>query len=117
MRMADFSSQQRMRSCLAVPGSDDRKLAKALSSGADQVVVDLEDAVPVSGKDAAREQVSGWLAGADRVTGLVAVRVNAARTPWCHRDIAACVRTWPPRSDVDRTRHRSRGFPPSTPCS
>ena len=45
------------RSFLFAPGSDERKLRKALASGADVVVVDLEDAVSVEQKDAAREVV------------------------------------------------------------
>ena len=50
------------RSCLSVPGGDERKLAKVAGCGADEVVLDLEDAVPVVGKDAARETVAAFLA-------------------------------------------------------
>lgn len=51
------------RSYLYVPGDAPEKLAKAVSRGADALIVDLEDAVPVAGKSAAREAVCGWLAG------------------------------------------------------
>jgi len=77
----------RRRSCLAVPGSSERKLAKAAGLGADEIVIDLEDAVATAAKDEAREAVvqalSAWEGPA------VAVRVNAPRSPWCHLDIAA----------------------------
>ena len=75
------------RSCLSVPGSSERMLAKAQGLPADEIVVDLEDAVAAGDKDAARERVVAALAS---WTGrAVSVRVNAPRSPWCHRDIAA----------------------------
>lgn len=75
------------RSALCVPAGDDRKLAKALESGADEVVVDLEDAVAYDDKDRARAQFAAfvWPDGGPHV----AVRVNAVGTPWCHRDLEA----------------------------
>lgn len=51
-----------MRSYLYVPGDNPAKLAKALTVGADALIVDLEDAVPPSGKDAARAAVAAFLA-------------------------------------------------------
>ncbi|MGW6458961.1 HpcH/HpaI aldolase/citrate lyase family protein [Streptomyces sp. NPDC055078] len=82
----------RPRSCLSVPGGDERKILKAWESAADEIVIDLEDAVPVPGKAAARETVRAVL---DRMGprpngGRVAVRVNAPRTPWCHLDLLVC---------------------------
>ena len=50
-----------LRSLLFTPGSDERKLAKALASAADAVVCDLEDAVAPDGKEAARELVARLL--------------------------------------------------------
>ena len=49
------------RSALYVPGDAADKLAKALDRGADEVIVDLEDAVAPAAKDAARNQVRVWL--------------------------------------------------------
>ena len=43
-----------MRSALFVPGDDEKKLAKALGSGADALIVDLEDSVAPSAKQRAR---------------------------------------------------------------
>lgn len=50
-----------LRSLLFVPGHRADRFAKALSVGADAVVVDLEDAVPPSAKDEARSAVAAWL--------------------------------------------------------
>jgi citrate lyase subunit beta/citryl-CoA lyase len=52
-----------LRSYLYVPGNAADKLAKAAGRGADALIVDLEDAVPVAYKDAAREAVVEWLRG------------------------------------------------------
>ena len=51
------------RSHLYVPGDRPDVLAKALGRGADALIVDLEDAVAVSAKDAARAAVAEWLGG------------------------------------------------------
>lgn len=77
------------RSALCVPAGDDRKLMKALASGADEVVVDLEDAVAYDDKARAREQLTRFEWPADRPR--VVVRVNAVGTPWCHRDLETVV--------------------------
>jgi citrate lyase subunit beta/citryl-CoA lyase len=50
-----------MRSLLFVPGDDEKKLAKALSSGADALIVDLEDSVALPAKSAARATAAAFL--------------------------------------------------------
>ena len=75
------------RSCLSVPGSSERKLAKAAELAADEVVIDLEDAVAVAAKDEARAATMAALS--DWTGPGVAVRVNGPGTPWCHLDLAA----------------------------
>ncbi len=77
------------RSCLSVPGSSAAMLAKAPLRGADEVVVDLEDAVATSAKDEARDTVVAALREPQWEGVRVSVRVNAPRTPWCHSDIVA----------------------------
>ena len=77
------------RSCLSVPGSSASMLAKAPQRGADEVIIDLEDAVAVSAKDEARETVVAALQEPQYDGVRTAVRVNAARTPWCHLDVIA----------------------------
>jgi citrate lyase subunit beta / citryl-CoA lyase len=73
------------RSCLSVPGSSERMLAKAPSLGADELVLDLEDAVAPAAKDEARARVVRLLGEGLRAS----VRVNAPGTPWCHEDLIA----------------------------
>lgn len=80
------------RSCLAVPGSSQKMLAKAATLAADEVFIDLEDAVtPLEKNDATRQQVVDALLGLEWRAGTRAVRVNDASTRWCFRDIAYVV--------------------------
>ncbi len=76
------------RSFLFVPGNRPERFLKALQSGADAVIIDLEDAVPASAKAEARATVAGWLS-AERP---VYVRVNAEGTPWHDEDVRAVAR-------------------------
>jgi len=64
-------------------------LAKAATIAADEIVLDLEDAVAVAAKDEARDAAVTALRGSRWSCGSVAVRVNAPGTPWCHLDLAA----------------------------
>ena len=64
------------RSHLYVPGDVTAKLAKALTRGADALIVDLEDAVPPAGKGEARDMVSAWLRNVDPGQVELWVRVN-----------------------------------------
>ncbi|HEY1537933.1 MAG TPA: CoA ester lyase [Solirubrobacteraceae bacterium] len=77
------------RSCMSVPGSSAKMLAKAPTRGADEIVIDLEDAVAISAKDDARTTVIAALREPQWAGVHCAVRVNAPRTPWCHADIVA----------------------------
>lgn len=79
----------RLRSPLFAPGDSPRKIAKALASEADAVILDLEDAVAPAGKDAARAEVAALLPGLTR-PGVI-VRVNADASPWHLADLAAVV--------------------------
>ena len=67
---------RRRRSCLTVPGDDERKLAKAAALAPDEVILDLEDAVAADRKDEARAIVERALRDLDWQAGTVAVRVN-----------------------------------------
>lgn len=75
------------RSWLFVPGSSARMMEKALTSGADALILDLEDAVAPDAKAAARDTVSAFLDGARSVPCYV--RVNALSTGLTKQDIAA----------------------------
>jgi citrate lyase subunit beta / citryl-CoA lyase len=78
----------RRRACLVVPAAPAAKLAKGATLAADEVVIDLEDAVVPAVKDEARGAVADALAG-EWVAESVAVRVNAIGSPWCHLDLAS----------------------------
>lgn len=71
------------RSYLFVPGDRNERFQKAWTSPADQVILDLEDAVALTDKVRAREAIGQWLS-AERP---VVVRVNAADTEWFAADI------------------------------
>ena len=74
------------RSFLFVPGDRADRFDKAAASGADIVVLDLEDAVPVERKDSARDLVKQWL---DR-GGKALIRLNGADTRWFGDDSKLC---------------------------
>ena len=84
-----------LRTALFAPGSKDRVMAKALESGADAVIFDLEDSVPVAAKAEARGLVTKAIEGvaAGKRSGpAVFVRVNAAATGMLGDDLLAVVR-------------------------
>ncbi len=76
------------RSYLFVPGTRPDRFEKALRSGADAVILDLEDAVSVAEKDEAREAISAWLSPEHPAY----VRVNGASTEWFRDDLGAIAR-------------------------
>lgn len=83
--MAVLDSQAVLpRSYLFVPGSRPERFAKALNSGADAVIIDLEDAVSESEKNSARLGLYDWMNEKTKVF----VRINARGTPWYEDDIA-----------------------------
>ena len=78
------------RSFLFAPGNHARRVEKALTLGADAVILDLEDSVAVAEKPAARAPVAEALARPRACRGYV--RVNAASTSWCYGDLVATLR-------------------------
>lgn len=79
-----------MRSLLFVPGHDERKLNKGLDSGADALIVDLEDAVPLAHKAQARSTSADFVR-AHTLRMPLLVRVNALETGMLLADLAAVV--------------------------
>jgi citrate lyase subunit beta/citryl-CoA lyase len=63
--LAEQASTPLARSALYIPGDRPDMLAKALGRGADEIIVDLEDAVADDAKDAARAGVADWLGSTD----------------------------------------------------
>ena len=79
------------RSCLAVPGSNPKMMARAADSEADQIFLDLEDAVAPNAKEGAREMIVEALNTNDYGDKIRVVRVNDATTPFMYADIIALV--------------------------
>ncbi|GAA3722854.1 HpcH/HpaI aldolase/citrate lyase family protein [Gordonia hankookensis] len=79
----------RRRAVLVAPASDDRKARKALASDADEVILDLEDAVTPQNKNSARDAAAALVAefGGARP---VSIRINAFGTDWVEPDLSAC---------------------------
>lgn len=102
-----------MRSLLFVPADSPKKLAKALGSGADALIVDLEDSVAPAARPAARANAVAFLreqAGRDGVPRLV-VRINPLSSDDWRADLAAVMPAAPasimlpkPASGADVTR-------------
>jgi citrate lyase subunit beta / citryl-CoA lyase len=80
------------RSCLTVPATSEKMIAKVAGLGADMVLVDLEDAVaPAEKTDETRSRVVAALRVPEWAAPTRAVRVNAPSTRWCFRDVVAIV--------------------------
>jgi citrate lyase subunit beta/citryl-CoA lyase len=80
-----------MRSLLFVPADSPRKLEKALRSGADALILDLEDSIAASAKQAGRDSAAAFLAahaGTGQGPKLI-VRVNALDTDMTDADLDA----------------------------
>jgi citrate lyase subunit beta/citryl-CoA lyase len=77
----------KMRSLLFVPGDRPDRFAKAAASGADAIIIDLEDSVAFDRKMAAREATAEYLSG-DRPVP-VFIRVNPQDSNLTHDDLAS----------------------------
>lgn len=77
------------RSFLFVPGHRPERFAKALNSGADAVIIDLEDAVPLDAKQLARTAItSAWKELKTEQRERLLVRISPASAPWYAEDLA-----------------------------
>jgi citrate lyase subunit beta / citryl-CoA lyase len=86
-----------MRSLLFTPADSPKKLDKAMASGADAVIVDLEDSISREGKARARESAAAFLKGAVAATARpqILVRVNGLQTGLTDADLDAIVAAKP----------------------
>lgn len=75
--------QRTPRSFLFVPADRPDRFDKASGSGADEIIVDLEDAVPLEKKEAARESIASWSGRHGAV-----LRINPWQTRWFDGDLA-----------------------------
>ena len=80
-----------MRSWLFVPADSERKLGKSLASGADALILDLEDSVQPAAKAEARALAADFLRSIDRSAPgpQIYVRVNALDTGLTEQDLQA----------------------------
>jgi citrate lyase subunit beta/citryl-CoA lyase len=79
------------RSCLSVPGSSERFLAKAPEVPADMTFLDLEDSVAPLEKQAARAKVATAIRELTWDDRVLCVRVNAWDTRWTYGDVIEVV--------------------------
>jgi citrate lyase subunit beta/citryl-CoA lyase len=75
------------RSLLFVPGDRPDRMAKAAATGADALILDLEDSVTPDAKPRARAAIAAFLAEPRRQT--LFVRINPLESPWTEEDLAA----------------------------
>ena len=92
-----------MRSFLFVPADSEKKLSKAASCGADALILDLEDSVALSAKDAARSAAAAYLKTADRSGPKLVLRINALDTPFWEKDLEAVIPAKPDMIVVPKT--------------
>src|SRR3954469_2758725 len=89
--MSERSRVLPRRSCLSVPGSSEKMLAKGPTIPADMTFLDLEDAVSPLEKEAARPKVVDAIKNQDWGDRVLCVRVNAWDTEWTAFDIIEVV--------------------------
>ena len=78
------------RRCLMfVPGSRPERYAKAIATGADQVCIDLEDAVAPGDKESARASLFAFLADKPEGRSEIGLRINPLSTSLGQADLAA----------------------------
>ena len=82
--MADFTLR---RSLLYVPGNMPSMLQNIHIFNCDAVIIDLEDAVPMSEKDAARHLVKHFLMNYTERNKEILVRINPLDTRWGYEDL------------------------------
>jgi citrate lyase subunit beta / citryl-CoA lyase len=86
-----------MRSLLFIPADSEKKLAKGFASGADCLILDLEDSVAPEAKQKAREQAFAFLADAvpESPRPRLYVRVNGLTSSLTEADLGAIMRAPP----------------------
>ena len=86
-----------MRSLLFIPADDEKKLGKGVGSGADALILDLEDSVSAPRKAAARAVAAQYIAATRPLERrpLLYVRINALDTPYWEQDLAGVIGSRP----------------------
>jgi len=83
----------RLRSLLFVPGDRPERFDKAAASGADAVILDLEDSVSADNKPLARQFVPDWIARNREI--LTFVRINPLSSEFVDEDLACTLEAQP----------------------
>ncbi|ETD69735.1 hypothetical protein V757_08635 [Pelistega indica] len=77
-----------IRTALFVPATRTDRILKAKNSGADAVIVDLEDAVAIEAKASARQALQQFIQ--ENPQQAIWVRINSVQTEWFEEDLAFC---------------------------
>lgn len=80
-----------LRSLLFIPGNNPAMLQNADIHGADGIILDLEDAVAIDQKDAARLLVRNAILTLNYATPSLIIRVNPLETDFCRKDLETAV--------------------------
>ncbi len=86
-----IKSKKRRRTMLYIPGNNPAMLQQGGVYGADSLLLDLEDAVAINQKDAARILVRNLIRHIDFYDAEVCVRINHLSTPFGMADLEAIV--------------------------
>jgi citrate lyase subunit beta/citryl-CoA lyase len=92
--MTTIPAAPRLRSLLFVPGDRPDRMEKALASGADALILDLEDSVALDRKGEARAAIAAFLSGQGRTIALF-VRVNPLESGLIDADLDAVLQAAP----------------------
>jgi len=84
-----------MRSLLFVPADSERKLSRAAETGADALILDLEDAVAPGRKAAARAMARAYLSAGGAAGPALYVRINGFDTGLALDDLVGILPGWP----------------------
>lgn len=99
----------RLRALLFVPGDRPERFAKAAASGADALILDLEDSVSAVNKATARDAIASWLSAPRTIATFV--RINPLDTDMAQADLDAVLSARPdgimlPKAEgADSVRH------------
>lgn len=101
------ASSTHARSWLFAPGDSEKKMAKAMASPADKVLLDLEDSVAELEKPKARQLVTSFVKENSQQRGRLWVRINPLQTQWGLADLAAIMSAAPAGIMLPKPRGRA----------
>ena len=114
-----------LRSLLFVPADRPERFAKAAASGADAIIIDLEDSVAPANKQAGRDAAADWLRQTDGSV-ITFVRINPLDSEYVKADLECLAPHWPdaivlPKAEgaasVNQLLHHANNLPPIMPIA